>query len=54
MRQRRTERDMIRTRASEGRARAVANGVRLDRKPTLTQPAARNDATMECRQGIAW
>jgi DNA invertase Pin-like site-specific DNA recombinase len=30
------ERDLIRTRTSEGRARAVANGVRLGRKPTLT------------------
>src|SRR5258707_12180661 len=30
------ERELIRTRTSEGRARAVANGVRLGRKPTLT------------------
>jgi DNA invertase Pin-like site-specific DNA recombinase len=30
------ERDLIRARTSEGRARAVANGVRLGRKPTLT------------------
>ena len=30
------ERDLIRTRTSEGRARAVANGVKLGRKPTLT------------------
>jgi DNA invertase Pin-like site-specific DNA recombinase len=31
------ERDLIRTRTSEGRARAVANGVRLGRKPTHHQ-----------------
>jgi DNA invertase Pin-like site-specific DNA recombinase len=30
------ERELIRTRTSEGRARAVANGVKLGRKPTLT------------------
>ena len=30
------ERDLIRTRTSEGRARAVANGVKLGRKPRLT------------------
>jgi len=30
------ERDLICTRTSEGRVRAVANGVRLGRKPTLT------------------
>jgi DNA invertase Pin-like site-specific DNA recombinase len=30
------ERDLIRVRTSEGRARAVANGVKLGRKPTLT------------------
>jgi DNA invertase Pin-like site-specific DNA recombinase len=30
------ERDLIRARTSEGRARAVANGVKLGRKPTLT------------------
>jgi len=30
------ERDLIRTRTSEGRARAVARGVRLGRKPKLT------------------
>src|SRR6516164_7715672 len=29
------ERDLIRARTSEGRARAVANGVKLGRKPTL-------------------
>jgi DNA invertase Pin-like site-specific DNA recombinase len=30
------ERELIRVRTSEGRARAVANGVKLGRKPTLT------------------
>jgi DNA invertase Pin-like site-specific DNA recombinase len=30
------ERDLIRARTSEGRVRAVANGVKLGRKPTLT------------------
>jgi DNA invertase Pin-like site-specific DNA recombinase len=30
------ERELIRARTSEGRARAMANGVRLSRKPTLT------------------
>jgi DNA invertase Pin-like site-specific DNA recombinase len=30
------ERDLIRARTSEGRARAVANGVKLGRKPSLT------------------
>jgi DNA invertase Pin-like site-specific DNA recombinase len=30
------ERDLIRTRTSEGRARAVARGIRLGRKPELT------------------
>jgi DNA invertase Pin-like site-specific DNA recombinase len=30
------ERDLIRTRTDEGRACAVANGVKLGRKPTLT------------------
>lgn len=30
------ERDLIRTRTGEGRARAVANGVKMGRKPTLT------------------
>jgi DNA invertase Pin-like site-specific DNA recombinase len=29
-------RELIRARTGEGRARAVANGVRLGRKPTLT------------------
>jgi DNA invertase Pin-like site-specific DNA recombinase len=30
------ERELIRTRTGEGRARAVANGVKLGRKPALT------------------
>jgi DNA invertase Pin-like site-specific DNA recombinase len=37
------ERDLIRARTSEGRARAVANGVKLGRKPTLT-PRQRREA----------
>ena len=37
------ERDLIRVRTSEGRARAVANGVKLGRKPTLT-PQQRREA----------
>ena len=37
------ERDLIRTRTGEGRARAVANGVKLGRKPTLT-PHQRREA----------
>jgi DNA invertase Pin-like site-specific DNA recombinase len=37
------ERDLIRVRTSEGRLRAVANGVRLGRKPTLT-PHQRREA----------
>src|SRR5580704_14187705 len=37
------ERDLIRTRTGEGRARAVANGVKLGRKPTLT-PHQRHEA----------
>ena len=32
------ERELIRTRTGEGRARAVANGVTLGRKPTITPP----------------
>jgi DNA invertase Pin-like site-specific DNA recombinase len=30
------ERELIRARTGEGRARSVANGVRLGRKPTVT------------------
>jgi DNA invertase Pin-like site-specific DNA recombinase len=37
------ERDLIRSRTGEGRARAVANGVKLGRKPTLT-PHQRREA----------
>jgi DNA invertase Pin-like site-specific DNA recombinase len=48
MRQHRTERDLFRTRTSEGRARAIANGVRLGRKPTLTQ---QQHETMRGRNG---
>jgi hypothetical protein len=46
------ERDLIRARTSEGRARAVANGVRLGRKPTLT-PHQRSDQARQRRKGIA-
>ena len=37
------ERDLIRARTSEGRARAVANGLKLGRKPILT-PHQRREA----------
>jgi DNA invertase Pin-like site-specific DNA recombinase len=37
------ERDLIRARTGEGRARAVANGVKLGRKPKLT-PHQQNEA----------
>jgi DNA invertase Pin-like site-specific DNA recombinase len=37
------ERDLIRARTSEGRARAVANGARLGRKPTLLQCKSLDD-----------
>jgi DNA invertase Pin-like site-specific DNA recombinase len=37
------ERELIRVRTGEGRARAVANGVKLGRKPTLT-PHQRREA----------
>jgi hypothetical protein len=42
------ERELIRARTGEGRARAVANGVRLGRKPTLThhQQLDRSSASM--------
>jgi len=42
------ERDLIRARTSEGRARAVANGVRLGRKPTLT-PHQQREALLQCQ-----
>ena len=44
------ERDLIRTRTSEGRARAVANGVKLGRKPTLT-PHQQREAIKRVRAG---
>jgi DNA invertase Pin-like site-specific DNA recombinase len=37
------ERELIRARTGEGRARAVANGVKMGRKPTLT-PHQRREA----------
>jgi hypothetical protein len=39
------ERDLIRARTGEGRARAVANGVKLGRKPKLT-PHQQNEARL--------
>jgi len=39
------ERELIRTRTSEGRARAVARGVKLGRKPKLTLHQAREALT---------
>jgi DNA invertase Pin-like site-specific DNA recombinase len=42
------ERDLIRTRTGEGRPRAVANGVKLGRKPKLTPHQQR-----EARQRVA-
>ena len=44
------ERDLIRVRTSEGRARAVANGVKLGRKPTLT-PHQQREAIRRLRAG---
>ena len=44
------ERDLIRARTSEGRARAVANGVKLGRKPTLT-PHQQREAIRRLRAG---
>ena len=44
------ERDLIRARTSEGRARAVANGVKLGRKPTLT-PHQQREAIRRVRAG---
>jgi DNA invertase Pin-like site-specific DNA recombinase len=35
------ERELIRARTGEGRARAVANGVKLGRKPTLRLTSGR-------------
>ena len=44
------ERDLIRTRTSEGRARAVARGVKMGRKPKLT-PRQRKEALKRRDQG---
>ena len=52
------ERDLIGARTTEGRARAVANGARLGRKPTLThhqqqEAIKRLNAGKEARGEIA-
>ena len=49
------ERDLIRTRTGEGRARAKAQGVKLGRKPTLT-PHQREEAQAphQGAQGVGW
>ena len=44
------ERDLIRARTGEGRARAVANGVKLGRKPKLT-PHQQNEARQRVAAG---
>lgn len=44
------ERDLIRTRTTEGRARAKAQGVKLGRKPTLT-PHQKAEAIKRCNAG---
>ena len=44
------ERDLIRARTAEGRARAVANGVKLGRKPKLT-PHQQNEARQRVAAG---
>jgi DNA invertase Pin-like site-specific DNA recombinase len=44
------ERELIRARTGEGRARAVANGVRLGRKPTLT-PDQKQEAIKRLKAG---
>ena len=44
------ERDLIRARTGEGRARAVVNGVKLGRKPTLT-PHQQREAIRRVRAG---
>ena len=46
------ERELIRARTGEGRARAVANGVKLGRKPTLT-PHQRREAIKRKRKRSA-
>ena len=48
------ERELIRARTGEGRARAKANGVRLGRKPKLTDhQEARGDEARKRWQGNA-
>jgi DNA invertase Pin-like site-specific DNA recombinase len=44
------ERELIRARTSEGRARAKANGVKLGRRPTLT-PHQRHEAIKRIKAG---
>jgi DNA invertase Pin-like site-specific DNA recombinase len=44
------ERELIRARTGEGRARAKANGVRLGRKPTLTHHQ-QQEAIKRCKAG---
>jgi DNA invertase Pin-like site-specific DNA recombinase len=44
------ERELIRARTGEGRARAVANGVKLGRKPSLTHHQ-RNEAVKRIKAG---
>ena len=44
------ERELIRARTGEGRARAVANGVKLGRKPKLT-PHQRREAIKRRKSG---
>jgi len=44
------ERGLVRTRSTEGRKRAVANGVKIGRKPTLT-PHQRQEAKRRIRAG---
>ena len=44
------ERELIRSHTGEGRARAVANGVKLGRKPTLT-PHQRQEAIKRMKAG---
>jgi DNA invertase Pin-like site-specific DNA recombinase len=46
------ERELIRVRTGEGRARAKANGVKLGRKPTLT-PHQRAEAIRRKEEGEA-
>ena len=45
------ERELIRARTGEGRARAKANGVRLGRKPTLTPHQQREAIKRRDRDG---